>query len=946
MRLMNLRCEYLTNPLGMDVPRPRLSWAYTHDDPATRAESQDAYRVVVAGSVEGLQREAAVLWDSGWVASDRSTHVVYDGQPLASHQRVYWKVLARDNHGAVHDSLAEAGPAFWQAGIMAPGDWHAGWIGGPPAEFTTVHVKDETRESPQEVLRGPPCQMLRREFVLDQPVARATLYATALGEYEARLNGHRVGDRYLTPEWTDYSRRLLYQTYDVTALLHEGPNVIGALLGDGWYLGLLGPGDQVRQLHYGRDRRFACLLRVELADGTTTEVVTDAGWRLWSDGPVRWADHFLGCTYDARKALPGWDAPGFPADKEKDADTGADAKAREWAPVVVLEPPEAEAINARLEAQVHEPVQVFQTLTPVRVTEPAPGTFIFDLGQNLVGWCEVTLAGPPGTEVRLRHGEMLELDGTLHTANLRLATQTDTFVLAGGEPRAYVPRFTFHGFQYVEVTGLPAGTRPRADFLVAKAIASNPPVTGAFACSNPLLDRLWQNILWTQRDNMASVPTDCPQRNERMGWMGDAQVFAQTAIYNMDVAAFFAKFVRDIRDAQGEAGQYPDFAPHPFPNALLFAFGPGWADAGVIIPWRLYVAYGDARLLAGHYASMKKYVDLIHEENPDYLWRTWGSNYGDWLNGDTLKAEGYPTMGGALPKDVYATMFFAHSVDLLGRIARVLGHAADARRYTELAGKVREAFVSEFVLADGILAGHTQSAYAMALEFGMLPPALEPRAVEYLLETIEGYDHRLSTGFVSTVPLMHALSRRGHVEVAYALAESTRFPSWGYSIDQGATTIWERWDGFVAGRGFQDRGMNSFNHYSIGAVGEWLYAVVLGIAFDPTHPGMKRAIVHPRPGGSVTWARGHYDSIHGRVAVSWHRGEEGASLTGDSFHLEVTVPPNTTAIVHLPCIPGCQVLVDGKPLGNPAAASCELVEQSATETVLHVASGRYAFDVK
>lgn len=910
MRPVDLRVEHLTNPLGIDVAQPRLSWRYDLADQTRRGQRQSAYRILVATSQTDLDQDTGDLWDSGRQKTDSSTHIAYAGQALESHQWCYWKVIVWDETGAPYTSGESA---CWQMGLLRPEDWQAAWIGAEHEPTRVIQVLDAARNERIEVQQSPPCPLLRRCFRTRAPVRRAVLYATALGEYEVRLNGQRVGDRYLTPEWTDYDRRVLYQAYEVTDLLQPGDHALGAQLADGWYLGLLGPGDRLRQRYYGSVRRFRCQLHLEFADGTTDTVGTDSAWKLCPDGPIRSSDHFLGETVDFRRERSGWDCPDY-----DDSD---------WQPVYV-----DEAIDVPVTAQRHEPIQVFASLEPVSVTEPEPGVFIFDMGQNLAGWCEIELDGPAGTEVRLRHGEMLELDGTLHTENLRLARQTDTYILDGRGSRTAHPRFTFHGFQYVEVTGLPQA--PPAGCLVARAFSNNPPVTGSFHCSNPHLEQLWRNILWTQRGNMHAIPTDCPQRNERMGWTGDAQVFARTALFNMDMAAFFAKYTTDMRDAQGASGAFTDFAPHPFRSEHEFSFGPGWADAGIIVPWHTYVASGDIRLLAEHYDAMRRYVDGIRARNPDGVWRDWGSNYGDWLNGDTLIAEDYPATGASIPKQVFATAFFALSASLLARIATVLRQPGDVARYTDLAAQVRTAFEREFVAADGTIEGDTQSTYAIALGFDLLPPSLQPAAVARLIDRIEAYDRRLSTGFISTIHMIRELSRRGHHELACELVESHRFPSWLYTIDQGATTVWERWDGYVKGRGFQNKGMNSFNHYSIGAVGEWLYTVVLGLEFDPAAPGMKHAIIRPRPGGSLTWARGSYRSQHGLFAVAWTR-------QAGTFTLEVDVPPNTSASVSVPTTEPDAVREGGEVLSD--RPGIESVTVDTQEVTVEVLSGSYRF---
>jgi len=906
MRPKKLRCEYLVDPLGIDVPAPRLYWILEAEKEKRPGSFQAAYHIIVSSTKEKLAKGEGDLWDSGKVESSETTHVPYAGKPLRTRQRCFWKVKAWDDKGN-ESGWEDCDPGSWQMGLLGKDDWHARWIGAPAREPRKIKVIDTTKPAPVEIIASDPSPMLRKSFTIAGMPARALLYSTALGEYEVTINGQRAGDDLLQPEWTDYTKRVQYQVHDVTGLLRQGENVIGAMLADGWYMGVLGPGDAVRQRFYGTERRLLAQLVVETTDGQVVEVVTDGSWKVNDNGPVQASDHFRGEDYDARLEQPGWDAPGFDASK--------------WTPAIV-----DDTVKANLVAQKNEPVRVFATLKPVAVHESGPGTWIFDLGQNMVGWCEVKLGGAAGQKITLRHGEMLELDGSLHVDNLRLAAQVDTFVLDGKQERWFHPRFTFHGFRYVEVSGLKDPASP--DMLVGKAFSSDPPVAGSFECSNPGLNKLWNNILWTQRDNIASVPTDCPQRNERMGWMGDAQVFAQAGIYNIDMAAFYTKFTADMRDGQKPEGMYPDFAPHPFPpGSFAMSFGPGWGDAGIIIPWRLYTSYGDKRLLEEHYESMKSYVDLIIDENESYLWTRCGSNYGDWLNGDTLKARGYPPKGGEVPKDVFATAFFALSSGLLSRVARILGKSADAAKYGEIRNRVIAAFNDSYVDKAGRIKGDTQAGYAIALGFGLLSEERQYLAVKHLLAAIKRYDGRLSTGFISTPHMMLELSRRGHLDQAYKFAENEDFPGWLYTIKNGATTIWERWDGFVAGRGFQDKGMNSFCHYAIGAVGEWLYRVVLGINFDEEEPGMKHVVLAPRPGGTLQWAKGSYDSIRGRITSSWSR-------KGDETMYHFEIPANVRGTINLAVPEDARITVDGR-----------MLDQAADLGNVDACDGRVVFDV-
>lgn len=915
MKPTYLRCEYLVNPLGLDVAKPRLSWVLQVEDGNQKGVVQSAYQIIVSSSPEKLEHAQGDLWDTGRVASDKTIHVKYGGKPLFSQERCYWRVKVWDGENK-ESSWEDCEVAWWQMGLLSNDDWNAKWIGAPSRQPTKVLVNDYTKPDPVEIIKSEPSPLLRKTFTISKKPIRAVLYVTALGEYECRLNGKRVGNLLLAPEWTDYNKRVQYQAYDVITLLNESENVLGAMLGDGWYMGLLGPGDTVRQRYYGENRCLLLKLVIEDVDGKTMEVVSDGTWKVHENGPIQSSDHFLGETYDARVELPGWDAPGFDDSS--------------WTTATI-----DDSINVNLVSQKNEPIKIFETLKPVGMTNPSPGVYIFNMGQNIAGWSEIKIKGDRDQEITVRHGEMLEMDGSLHVENLRLAAATDTYILDGREERWFHPHFTFHGFQYVEVTGLKE--KPTLDLIRAVAFTSSCPEVSSFECSNPLLNKLWKNTLWTQRDNQASIPTDCPQRNERMGWTGDAQAFSQAAIYNMDMAAFYSKFVQDLRDGQGEPGMYPDFAPHPLDHMMQSTFGPGWGDAGVIIPWRVYIAYADERLLSGHFESMKRYIELILDENPDFIWKAYSSNYGDWLNGDTIKSDDYPKRGAEIHKVMFATLFYYRSTMLVARMAKVLGKEDDAKTYLDLARNIQSTFIQKYKRPGEKLKGDNQAAYAMCLGFGILPEEMQDDAVKHLVKAIHKYDDRISTGFVSTIQMMLELSKRGQNEVAYKLVESKRFPSWLYSIEQGATTIWERWDGFVKGRGFQSKGMNSFCHYTFGSVVEWMNRVILGINFDENHPGMKHVIITPKPGGSLTWAKGHYDSIRGKIRVEWTKKKEETKYT-------VEIPPNTTGTVILSLSPGGSTFLGKKALTD--GPFLKVVEKRDDAIVLDIKSGIYEFTVK
>ncbi len=914
-----LRCEYLTNPLAIDSPRPRLSWVIESD---ARGVRQTAYQILAASSEAALGEDKGDLWDSGKVSSNATNQVAYAGKPPATAQDVWWKVRVWTGDG---EASAWSGPARWRMGLLKPGDWKAKWIGLP---------RPDPNADPLPAL--PPA-VLRKEFTLARPVKRAIVSATALGMYELRINGKRVSEDLLTPNWTNYHKRIQYQTWDVTALLQNGRNAVGATLGDGWYAGRLGIShiwlEAPLRGHYGTELRLVAQMDVEFDDGSRETVLTDGTWKGMDDGPIRKACILDGEVYDARKEMPGWDEPGF--------------NDSTWKPVVVQD-----AVKAPLVAQPNEPIRITAELKPVNITEPKPGVYVVDFGQEIAGWCRLTVLGEPGTTITLRHAEVLQPDGMIYRDNLRMprfandpklkwgrylgARQEDQFILrGGGSEEVFEPHFTYHGFRYVELTGMPE--KPALASIVARAFHSVPPTAGAFECSSPMLNKLMSNIVWTLRDNLHSIPTDCPQRDERMGWSGDMLAFAQPAVFLMDMGAFFTKWVRDLRDDQAADGRYPDFAPHPYHPDDRFSGVPAWGDVGVVVPWRMYVNYGDKRVLEEHFESARRWVDWIHGNNPDLLWKNKRNNdYGDWLNGDTLKLSmfGYPSGGCEVPKETFATAFFQHSTSLVAKMAAVIGREDDAKKYGKLASDIRDAFIRAYVKPDGEVAGNAQASYALALHFGLLPEDKRPEAARRMVERIKAYKDHISTGFHTTVMLMRELSAMGHNDTAYMLINNRTIPSWLYEIDQGGTTIWERWDGYVEGRGFQDPGMNSFCHYAIGSVGEWMYRTILGINPDEQQPGYRHFILKPQPGPDLDWARGGYDSICGKIAIDW-------KITGDDLALTVTIPANTSATVFVPAKNAAAVTEGAKPASSAEGVKFARMEDGAA--VFEVASGTYRF---
>ncbi|GIO14981.1 alpha-L-rhamnosidase [Cohnella xylanilytica] len=857
------KVEYMINPLGLDEKAPRFFWRIRSDE---RNAVQSAYRILVASTAEALGRDEADMWDSGKVASDRTTHVVYEGKPLQSEGRYYWKVRSWNGEGAASD-WSEA--YFWTMGLLARSEWKGAWIG--------------RRAEPNVELQPSP--YVRKEFEVKGTIRRATAYATALGLYELHVNGRRIGDRF-APGFTDYDKRVQTQAYDLTPWLTEGANAVGAVLGDGWYSGTVGfLGNHL----YGERPFFLLQLNIEYADGLRESVVTDAGWRA-AKGPIVYSDMIKGETFDARLELTGWDRPGY--------DDGG------W------ERPDVRAgYNGLLTATIEPPIRVAETMKPISIRRTEQGTYIYDMGQNMVGWTELRVRGARGTKVTLSHAEMLNPDGSLYLDNLRVAVQQDHYILKGEGEERYEPSFTFHGFRYVELIGFPG--EPDLETIVGKVVHSDTPKTGSLRTSDAMVNQLISNISWGQRGNFLSVPTDCPQRDERLGWTGDAQIFARTASYNMDVSRFFAKYMLDMIDCQQPSGAFTDVAPdagwirHKMWNTRLNWFAPdnaGWGDAGVVIPWTLYLMYGDTRILATHYEAMVRWVDYLRTNSaelirPDY------ANYGDWLS---IEAD--------TPNEVLATAYFAYSAKLLSRIAGAIGRKEDEEKYACLHGDIADAFRREFVSEDGRIRGGTQTVYVLALQFELLTEELRKLAIRHLADDIASRGDRLSTGFLGVGYLLPALTDGGRLDVAYDLLTQEEFPSWMYSIKHGATTIWERWDGWTEHNGFQTPSMNSFNHYSLGSVGEWMYRYMAGIEADPAAPGFRRAIIQPRPGGRLSSVDASFDSLHGTYESSWTLEPDGA------FKLRVRIPANASATVR---VPGSRIVADGQ-AAEEGVASFEL----------------------
>jgi len=1038
---VQLRCEYVHNPLGIDASAPRLSW---QSDSTERNWKQTAYQLLVAATTDRLQSSQADVWDSGKIVSDESVGITYKGPALESRKRYYWKVRVWDASGQVSDSTEEA---WWEMGLLHPSDWQAKWIAWSNPEdkedraairwiwaqgldvlattpkttvkfqttlkikvkpeyavlFIAVHgayaaringhevgnksrweafdrrdiagelvVGENTIEidgtSPPVPEYGPgkeakttrgglaalikltnadghivrlgssnhwkaraendtawrsakvagdladarfgdpgplpqPAAYLRRTFDTAKTVRRARLYVTALGTYRIFLNGNRVGADELTPGFTDFRKRVLYQTYDVTTQVARGSNVIGAVMGDGWYGS---PLTWVGAYFFTPPNRLVAQLELDYDDGSHDLIATDSSWKA-AASPILESQLYSGEVYDSRLEKSGWEKSGF-------SDSG-------WKSAIIVEPP-----SAAITAEIDPPVREITHIQPKTVTPSTNGAYVFDMGQNMVGSATLKVKGTAGTKIRLRFAEILNPDGTIYTQNLRNADATDTYVLRGGDAETYTPLFTFHGFRYVEVTGYPGA--PTLDSIQGNVLSSvSAEHEATLVTSSDLVNRMWEIGLWGQRGNFLSVPTDCPQRDERLGWMGDAGVFWRTGSYNFDIAAFSEKFMQDIVDAQTTEGSFTNVSPNTLPiggggtqgtsawnEGMVGA--PGWGDAGVIVPWTTWVQYGDKAVIEKNWDAMQRWMEFIQSRNPDFIRKNGvGPNFADWLAPDSNTN-----------KDLLATAYWSLIAKMMSQMAHAVGKENDARRYNELVSSIRSAFQKSYINEDGTVGTGTQTSYVVALYTKMAPEALEPMLVDKLVKDIEAHSWHLTTGFLGTPFLLFTLADHGHSDVAYRLLLNETYPSWGYMLSKGATTWWERWNGDTG-----DPAMNSYNHYAFGSVIAWVYRYAAGIDTTVDAPGFKEVIVHPHLDRQMPAAHTEYNSVYGRIVSDWKGTNAGP------FSLRITIPANTSAKVFLPAIPGAHVTESGK--------SIDTISEGGA-SVVRVGSGTYNFEVK
>jgi alpha-L-rhamnosidase len=871
---LNLTCEYKTNPIDIDVKFPRLSWKMQSSG---KGILQVAYKIRVSTNPKDFSSKHTV-WESEKIVSDQSVYVPFAGKELSSGTRYYWQVRVWDNKGNI-SSWSEVN--FWEMGLLNKSDWHAKWI-----------IEGQNQNKGNNV-----SPMFRKEFNLDKKIKKARLYITAHGLYEAEINGKRVGEDYFTPGWTSYHKRLQYQIYDITTILQPGDNAIGITLGKGWFAGILAGG-----IKYGDRLALLSQIEIEYENGQLERILSDDSWKTTTDGPILISELYDGEKYDARKEIKEWSFPGFNDQGLKNAQVDSNL-----------------AFN-NLVTSVAAPVKQHEILKPVNVILTPNGEKVIDFGQNLVGWVRIKINGKGGDSIIISHAEVLDKAGNFYTENLRAAKQKIVYYLRGNGEETYQPHFTFQGFRYVKIEG--ALDNISKDNIEAVAIYSAMKPTGFFNTSNNLLNQLQHNIQWGQKGNFLDVPTDCPQRDERLGWTGDAQVFFKTAAYNMNVSGFFAKWLLDLKADQQDDGSVPQIVPNIWGKSERSAGSAGWADAATIVPWDFYNVYGDKAILLNQYNSMKAWVNFIDSRSTNNLWnKSW--HHGDWLY--FMPKDVWDYDPALTDKTLIAQAFYANSIQIVINAAQILGEEKDVQLYSSLLKRVKEVFVKEFMSESGALISNTQTAYVLALHFNLLPENYRKQAAERLVANITEYENHLSTGFLGTPYLCHVLTRFGHNDLAYKILMQESYPSWLYPVKMGATTIWERWDGIRTDGTFQSKEMNSFNHYAYGAIGDWMYRNITGINQREGVAGYKEFDIAPKIGGGLTFAKAELETIYGKIVSSWN-------LTGEFMTMNIEVPVNTIAHVNFPNVGAESIKESGKVIQLPLEMP-----------ILTIGSGKYEF---
>lgn len=883
---INLGVEYGT--ASIDTREPRFSWMM---DDSVKGARQTAYQVLVATKHKNLREKKADVWDSGKILSDQSVFVPYSGNSLESGKRYYWTVRLWNEH----DEVSEWSPSHtFDVGLLEKSAWQAEWIGAFESETKVDSVRQRSI-------------ILRKNFKLKKNIRCAKAYVTGLGTYQFFLNGEKVSTDLLAPGWTDYPNRILYQVYDVTQFLEKGSNAAGIILGNGWYSSGLG----WKGTHVYSNGPLMSLVQIEIeyVDGSKSTIISDDSWK-WHFSPITENTLYHGESYDARLEIDGWNT------------TSVDDS--DWDMADVFENQEA-----ILSLNTSPPIQVTRKIEPVSINPLENGSYVFDMGLNMTGGIRLNVAGDEGTEIIMKFAELLHEDGSVAQENLRSARATDKYILKGQGTEVWEPAFTYHGFRYVEISGLPAP--PDSSTVLGLNFHSAAAETGTFKCSNDMLNSIQRNIQNGQRSNMFSVPTDCPQRDERLGWMGDAQIFAATSCYNMDMLAFYAKWIRDIADSQSAEGWVTDV------NPAIVVSGPAkpaWADAFLIVPWEVYRFYGDRKILKTFYDDFKKFVEYMHR-NADkdglYIYdRNGFGGYADWI----AVVES--------PKQAISAAYYYYSTSLLAKFAEILGYTADVQTYDSLANVIQGAFQKRYFnekLAS--YEGGTQTANLLPLNLGLTPNAYLAKVAENVKANVVERGYHPSTGFLGTKYLLPSLSDYGYNDIAYRTAINEEYPSWGYMVKKGATSMWELWNSDTE----KPEGMNSRNHFALGSIGEWFYSHLAGIKIDNELPGFKHSIIAPMPPKVLDWTEAEILTPYGKLSSKWKKEKS-------IFTLNVVVPPNTTATIKVPILAGSrmELYAGGKVLVKEMKAAGSVhgfsLNEITNESVsLEVESGTYKFEL-
>lgn len=877
LRAINLTCESRTNPLGLDVPNPRFSWQLS----ATESVVQSAYRIQVF-----REMEEKPCWDSGRVLSKSSVLIPYEGPALRPRTRYHWQVCVWDQKG--RDSLYSE-RAWWETGLMHPSCFMANWI-------TSPHKGD--------IHTMQPVPLMRRTFNVKGNVVRARIYASALGVYMLSMNGQPVSEDLLSPGWTSYANRVQYQTWDVSNLLKSGQNVVCATVADGWYKGFLGGGDKNRNV-YGQRLGLIFQMHVLTDDGVEHVLFSDEKWKVWEDSPIRYADLYMGICYDARLEQNGWEQVDF-----DDA---------HWTKAEFL--PHTRSI---LTAQLCQPVRRRMVIKPIEIITTPKGETVLDMGQNMVGWLKFRVRGEAGHTVSIDHGEVLDKEGNFYNANYRAAKSQIIYTLKGDAEEVFEPMHTFFGFRYVRLNNWCG--KIRLDDFEGVVIYSDMEITSGFECSDERVNQLFSNIQWGQRGNFVDVPTDCPQRDERLGWTGDCQVFARTACINMDSHLVLSKWLGDLSLDQAADGGIPHVVPRVFNRPNNFGSA-AWGDAATVVPWTLYQCYGDKQILQRQYPSMRRWLDYIDSQSTDYLWDN-GRHFGDWLGLDAHEG----SYVGATDKTLIATAFYAHSTRIAMKTAEVLGYEKDVAELAQLYKRIIRAYRREFITPNGRLAIRTQTAHVLTLYFELAEEEHRQRLMRDLLTLIEEKGGHLTTGFVGTPYLCLALTSMGAHDIAGQLLMKSDYPSWLYPISKGATTMWEHWDGTKPDGSFWSDKMNSYNHYAYGAIGEWMMRALAGI--DMKKPGYGELLLHPRPIEGLSFVSAWQKTPYGKVRCEWR-------IEGTTHMVRCSVPAGTTALLILEQAQLQQVSANDRNLFDTAGVI--RAWQSDDDVMIELGSGKYSF---